>query len=138
MTSHAEQQPTLRRAVLGLQSAYFLVTGIWPLLHRGSFEAVTGRKRDFWLVHAVGVCVASIGAVLALNAAQPRTPAGSTYPLAGLSAFGLGAVEVVHVLRGRISRVYGADAVIEAAFVANALSGLLEQPDDRDWPRQRE
>ncbi len=28
---------------------YYLGTGIWPLVQRRSFEAITGRKQDFWL-----------------------------------------------------------------------------------------
>jgi hypothetical protein len=43
------------------QAAYYLMTGLWPLFHRRSFEAVTGPKTDYWLVRTVGVLVAAIG-----------------------------------------------------------------------------
>jgi hypothetical protein len=38
-----------------LQGGYFLFTGIWPLVSRRTFEAVTGPKKDFWLAQTVGV-----------------------------------------------------------------------------------
>ncbi len=31
-----------------------MATGLWPLVHRRSFEAVTGRKTYWWLVNTVG------------------------------------------------------------------------------------
>jgi hypothetical protein len=34
------------RWLAGLQGAYFLVTGVWPLVHMPSFLAVTGPKTD--------------------------------------------------------------------------------------------
>lgn len=33
---------------------YYLMTGIWPLLHIRSFVWMTGPKTDRWLVKAVG------------------------------------------------------------------------------------
>ena len=33
------------RKVAGAQALYLLGTGAWPLLHRGSFEWVTGKKQ---------------------------------------------------------------------------------------------
>ena len=37
------------------QGAYFLGTGVWPLVLMPSFESVTGPKVDKWLVRTVGV-----------------------------------------------------------------------------------
>jgi hypothetical protein len=106
-----------------VQGAYFFVTGVWPLLSMRSFEAVTGRKRDRWLVKTVGVLVAVIGASL-VAARRPATP---TTLLAVGSAAGLGGVDVVYSLKGRISRVYLLDAVLEAVLVA-AWVGALAVP----------
>src|SRR5438067_11801258 len=52
------------RSVAIAQGAYFVATGIWPLLHMPSFEAVTGPKVDKWLVRTVGVLVSVVGGVL--------------------------------------------------------------------------
>ncbi|MGQ0534782.1 MAG: hypothetical protein ACT4PT_01775 [Methanobacteriota archaeon] len=38
------------RLVASVQTAYYLAMGGWPLVHRASFEAVTGPKTDDWLV----------------------------------------------------------------------------------------
>jgi hypothetical protein len=107
---------TLARA----QGIYFFLTGVWPLLSMRTFEAVTGPKRDRWLVKTVGVLVAVIGATLA-TVARPSTP---TSVLAVGSAAGLGAVDVVYSLKGRISRVYLLDAVLEALLVVGWLAAL--------------
>lgn len=97
------------------QSAYYLITGAWPLLHRTSFEAVTGPKAEFWLVRTVGITVAAIGAGLALSARRGSI-SDDMRATAILAATGLGAVDAVYVLRGRISPVYLLDAAAEAFF----------------------
>jgi hypothetical protein len=104
-----------------LQGLYFFVTGVWPLVSMRTFEAVTGPKVDRWLVKTVGVLVAVIGASLML---ADRRPAAATTALAVGSAAGLGAVDVVYATKGRISRVYLLDAVLEALIIAAwALTG---------------
>ena len=62
-----------RRAAL-LQAGYYVVTGVWPLVHRRSFERITGPKVDYWLVRTVGVLVAAIGAGLAVGARNRVSP----------------------------------------------------------------
>jgi hypothetical protein len=102
------------RRLARVQGAYFFTTGVWPLLSMRTFEAVTGPKVDRWLVKTVGVLVAVIGASLM---ATERPTRQATILGAG-SAAGLGAVDVNYALKGRISRVYLLDAVVEAALVA--------------------
>ena len=46
------------------QGLFDLTSGIWPLLDMPSFEAVTGRKTDKWLVKTVGLLVAVSGSAL--------------------------------------------------------------------------
>jgi hypothetical protein len=36
------------RAICTIQGFYFLVTGLWPLVHVDSSQAITGRKTDNW------------------------------------------------------------------------------------------
>jgi hypothetical protein len=31
-----------------VQGVYFLLTGVWPIVHLPSFLAVTGPKTDLW------------------------------------------------------------------------------------------
>jgi len=63
------------------QGLFYVITGVWPLLHRRSFEAVTGPKQDWWLVKTVGVLVSTIGASLLL-ASRTRTQREETLALA--------------------------------------------------------
>jgi hypothetical protein len=104
--------------VAALHAAYFVSTGVWPLLHRKSFERVTGSKTDFWLVQTVGVTVAAIGVGVAQAASRrcPVPPELRTVALA--SAAGLALVDVYFVAQRRISPVYLLDAVTESALIA--------------------
>jgi len=89
--------------IASLQGAYFLATGIWPLVSRQTFERATGPKEDFWLAQTVGVLVANIGAVLLLGARDRRV--GAPLEIVGASsAAGLGAIDVIFALRGRSRR----------------------------------
>lgn len=110
----------LLRSVLAVQGGMYVVTGVWPLLHMASFEAVTGPKTDDWLVYTVGLLLAVIGGVL-LAALARRTVDGLVIALAVGTALSLAAIEVVHVLNGTISRIYLLDAVIEGLFAALLL-----------------
>jgi hypothetical protein len=118
-TSDSPGSGLRRRLALG-QAAYFIVTGIWPLLGMESFQRITGRKFDGWLVKTVGVLVAAIGLVLGLaglrRSTEPEIPV-----LAVGSALSLAAIDVVYVKRGRISPIYLLDAVAELALVAGWL-----------------
>ena len=99
------------------QAAYFVVTGVWPLLHRRSFEAITGRKTDFWLAQCVGGLVAAVGAGIYVAHRRGRLTR-EVQEMAATSAAALGALETLYALRGRISKVYLGDAALEALFVA--------------------
>ena len=120
------------RHVARVQSAYYLVTGLWPLLSRGSFEAVTGRKQDFWLVQTVGALVGVTGATLAAAARDQRSlqsPAVRTLAIG--SALSLATIDLAFVLRGRISPIYLVDAAVELGLVAGWLvrGSALPVPD---------
>jgi hypothetical protein len=106
---------------LEAQAAYYVVTGVWPLLDRDSFEAVTGGKTDFWLVRAVEVTVTAVGVGLAL-AVRRGVLSEDMRAAAALAAAGLGAIDVVYVARRRIRPVYLLDAVAQAVFLRALLS----------------
>lgn len=109
---------TSQSDVAAVQGAFYLATGIWPLVHLRSFERVTGPKVDHWLVQTVGVLVAVIGAAL-LSGARQRHGARPELRLLGLgSALGLAAIDVIFVARGRIAPVYLLDAAAEALLAA--------------------
>jgi hypothetical protein len=104
-------------AVGAAQGGYYLATGLAPFASRRAFEAVTGPKVDWWLVQTVGALVAAVGGSLAAASRRGRvTP--ELRALGVSSAAGLAGLEVLHVLRRRISPVYLADAALELAFAA--------------------
>lgn len=117
---HAQQRTPPERtpaeALALAQSAFYLVTGIWPILSPATFQAVTGPKVDFWLVKTAGVLITAIGAALGLGAAKRRlTP--ELKLLAVTSAAGLTAIDIYYVAQKRISPVYLLDAAVEVAII---------------------
>jgi hypothetical protein len=100
-----------------LQGGYYLATGLWPLIHMKSFVAVTGPKRDLWLVRTVGILVSCIGGHL-LQSAKNESSAADAKSLAVSSAAGLGAIDTWYTAKGEISPVYLMDTAVEAALIA--------------------
>jgi hypothetical protein len=118
------------------QAAYYVVTGMWPLLHMPSFELVAGRKKEHWLVNTVGVCVTAIGVGLGVATAR-RELTPSMRALAALACVGLAGIDTRYALGGRIRRIYLADAVIEIALALLWASSLARQHDPhRDGARE--
>lgn len=105
-----------RTLVARAHGAFNVVSGAWPLVHRRSFEAVTGPKEDYWLVSTVGGLVAVNGVVQLVSAGTRDGRRAALLLGAGTSAV-LAAVDLVNVPRGRIRPVYLLDAVVEAAWL---------------------
>lgn len=123
--------PRLRRCALTFQAVYYVATGVWPLLSRRTFEAVTGRKHDWWLVQMVGLLAFTNGVALAAGL-RAGAPAPQSRTLSVLSALSFFAIDTVYGMNGRISKIYLADAVVEAALVA-----LVEWPQDDEHDRSQ-
>ena len=100
------------------QGIFYVATGLWPIFHLASFEAVTGPKVDKWLVRTMGGLIAAVGASLIAGAYEPRT-ARAVRVLGIGSAAALGIADILYAVRGRISKVYFGDAVAEAALIAS-------------------
>ena len=95
-----------------IQGLYFLISGVWPILHIASFLKITGPKTDIWLVKTVGVLLMAIGAALLYAGVRDQiTP--SIFILGIGSAAGLTAIEIIYVSKKVISPIYLLDAVIE-------------------------
>ena len=98
-----------------VQATYYAVTGVWPLLSYRSFEVVTGRKREPWLVKTVGLLLVVVASVLAAD------PDGQTTGARRLGVGTAAALLVVDVwyaaFHRRISPIYLADAAVEAGFI---------------------
>jgi len=111
------------RLVLGVQGAYYVASGIWPLVNMDSFEFVTGPKADDWLVYTVGLLLVAIGASL-ITAVRLQQAGVAICVLAFGTSLALVAIEIFHVTAGEISVVYLLDAAVEIAL-AFALAWTL-------------
>lgn len=124
------------RRIATLQATFYITTGLWPLLHRRSFERVTGPKVDFWLAQTVGITIAAIGAGLAQAGSRtPRVPR-ELRTVALASAAGLATVDLYFVTQRRISTIYLADAAAELALIvawllAHKQRGNFNAPAER-------
>jgi hypothetical protein len=114
------------RPVLLAQAGYYIATGLLPFVSRRAFEAVTGPKREWWLVQTVGALVAVIGGCLA-SAATRRRVTPEVLAVAAGSAAALAAIDVVHVARRRISPTYLLDAAAELGLLI-ALARASRRP----------
>lgn len=112
------------RVTLVAQGFYYAITGLWPLLHLASFEAVTGPKTDDWLVRMVGVLAFVIGTTL-LTAAPAWPPSGIALRLAAGSALSFAFVDVVTVAAGTIRPIYLVDAAFQFVFLVGALGARV-------------
>lgn len=105
-----------RSHVLRTQGIYYVLTGLWPVIHMPSFEAITGPKVDDWLVKMVGLLAFVIGGTLIL-ASQRANRSLEVLWLAVTSALAFAMIDVWYALNGRISPIYLADAAVEIAIV---------------------
>jgi hypothetical protein len=113
------------------QGTYFLVTGLWPILHIGSFEKVVGPKVDRWLVKTFGGLVAAVGATLVQGGIE-RSRLDASRTLGVGTALSIAMAEMVYVSKRRISAVYGVDVLAELGFVAGWLLGSSTCPPPSD------
>jgi hypothetical protein len=104
-----------------------VATGVWPLLSRRTFEAVTGPKTDWWLVKTVGLMITAAGGAMLLAAARRRTTPEVALLAVG-SAASLTAIDMGYVAKNRISPVYLLDAAVEMGLIG-LWTLALRQPD---------
>jgi hypothetical protein len=118
-----------RRLVIAAQASYYVVTGLWPIIHLRSFEVVTGPKEDDWLVHTVGLLAAAIGGSLGTAVLRFETHGAAVTALAMTSALAFAAIDLWYGLNGRISPIYLADAVVELGLIALLFLTRLNETD---------
>jgi hypothetical protein len=107
---------SFRAGISLIQGAYYLASGLWPLVHMRSFEAITGPKADRWLVKTVAVLVSIIG--LALVSAGIQEHFGLEVIILALgSAICLIGIDVWYVVRKVIAPIYLLDAVAELVLL---------------------
>ena len=94
-----------------------LLGGLWPLIHRRSFEAIFGAKTDRWLLYTVAGLLTGNGAVQILS---PDTDQGwrRARDLGVAPATVLLTIDLLYVPAGRIPKTYLLDAAAEIAWLA--------------------
>jgi hypothetical protein len=99
-----------------------VISGLWPLVHMRSFEAVSGPKTDKWLVRTVSGLLITIG-FEQLRAASSSGNLSVARRLGVGTAATLAAVDLIYAGKGRISRIYLIDAAVEVLIIRNWLQG---------------
>jgi hypothetical protein len=119
-----------------IQGTYFLLTGVWPLVHIRSFIWVTGPKTDHlptgleadhWLVMTAGVLITAVALALLVAAWSGRHSA-EIVTLAIGASLGLAAIDLIYVSRGVIAPIYLVDALIQALLIGGWGVALLTEP----------
>jgi hypothetical protein len=119
----------LRLLSLG-QGAAYVASGAWPLVSMRTFQAVTGPKRDDWLVRTVGGLAVAMGAGMIASRDKPL----AVRPFAVAGALTFLAADVIGVATVRLRPVYLVDAAMQSVFLAGwageALARRLRAGDD--------
>lgn len=103
-----------------LQGSFYVISALWPLIHMRSFEAVSGPKKDKWLVRTVS------GLLVIIGMEQLRSP-GNAAGMAVARRLGIGtaatlaAIDLVYAGKGRISKIYLLDAAVELSLIRSWL-----------------
>jgi hypothetical protein len=105
-----------RRTLAYAHGIYNVGSGLWPIVHLRSFEAVFGPKADEWLVRTVAGLLVAIG--WSQISAAPSAEGQDVARRLGLgTAATLLAIDVIYVPKGRLSWTYLIDAFVEAAWI---------------------
>lgn len=120
----SSSQRSLFRTLAFAQGAYYVFTGLWPVIDIRTFMILTGPKRDLWLVKSIGLLFGCIGSSLLLAAWDDRAGERQHRILATGTALCMAGIDIVYVERQRISPVYLLDALAELALAAGWLGGM--------------
>ncbi|MDQ2898219.1 MAG: hypothetical protein M3Y07_00275 [Acidobacteriota bacterium] len=132
MTTRSEVE---KRIAAG-QGVPNLASGLWPVFNRKSFEAVTGPKADFWLVKTVGLLIATTGAALII--ANRGRSVGTEMKMVGAgTAASLAGVDWYYGGKGRISRIYLLDALVQGGIAALWIAAGAGKIGSPEPPRVR-
>lgn len=113
------QQMCMNARVLAVgQGAFYLLSGLWPIVHYRSFEKVTGPKEDDWLAKTVGGLIAVTGASILAASLRPKEVPAEVAVVGAGHALVLGTSSGYYASRGRISKIYLLDSLSEYALVA--------------------
>lgn len=115
-SSRPREKNKLLRWLLWSHATYILITAVWPIVDIESFMAVTGPKRDVWLVKTVGALLIPVAATLYsfLIIDTDRRPA---ILLGSLTALSFTIIDIYYAVSDVIPDIYLADAGVELIFL---------------------
>ena len=100
-----------------IQGGYYLLGGMWRLLHPRSFERVAGPKPDQFQTDVTAALFTAVGAALIAGTLK-RAPQGPARVLAISAPVAVAIVDLRH--RHQIRRLFRLEAALEIAFAAAA------------------
>lgn len=121
VTRHVDRWRLLR-LILGTQGLYYVVTGLWPLLHPRSFTWLMGTKVDQFQLSVTAALIVAIGATLVVAVFRSR-PAASAVLLSVASALAFILVELR--FRASLRAPYWLDFALETLFAGTAALVFL-------------
>jgi len=113
----------LWRLTLQIQTIYYLVTAVWPLVDMDSFMAVSGQKTDIWLVKTVAVLLLAISCSFIAQLIAKTNP-WPVSMLATACCTVLIVIDCYYALSDIISNVYLVDAGVQSVFLLLWLVNL--------------
>ncbi len=113
----SNSRPRATNHLAAAHALFLIAFGAWPNVHMRSFEAVTGKKKEPWLVRAVGLLLITSGSAIAVAERQGRLTPSTRLLATGVSA-SLGTISLTYATKGRISPIYFVDAALHAGFAA--------------------
>jgi hypothetical protein len=109
---------------LFIQSIYYILTGLWPIIHIKSFMSITGPKMEQWLVKTVGWLILVI-AITLFSAFYMLQFTLSVMVLGMASTIIFIGIDVYYYQKGIISKIYLMDAGIESLLLLGWLLGIV-------------
>ncbi len=106
---------TIRR----VQGAYYVATGLWPVVAVHHYMDATGQEGHAWAARALGGAVAALGLALVLDVLPDRHARRASIGTSVLLAAGA----AYFVARGKGVPVNATDGAIQIGFALAALLG---------------
>lgn len=133
-----ERRDRWRRWILAAQGAYYVLTGLWSIIHFSSFTRAVALTINPFQAHAFAAVIVVVGANLA-EAARRDAPGRFPTQLGAAVAGAIALVELIWLPRLGPGGALWLDFVVEVAFVV-ALIVLYprnQTEDTRSRPRRR-
>jgi hypothetical protein len=99
-----------------IQGVYYLLGGLWRLLHARSFERVAGPKADQFQTDVTAALFTAVGTAL-IAGTRKSTPRGAVLAISAPIAVAI--IDLRH--RQQIRRLFRLEAAVEIAFAAVAV-----------------